>query len=100
MLIESTVDTCRGKTDAKELAWRTLSSDDAVNWSDFVQRVFELAAERGVPVHLDVKRGKGSHATLYYGNRKTVVKDRRQEIGRGLLSEMIRQLDLKSGDFR
>ena len=84
----------------KSLHGGPLSSEDVVNGSDFVHRVFELAAECGVPVHFDAKRGKGSHATLYYGNRKTVVKDRRKEIGRGLLSEMIRQLDLKSGDFR
>lgn len=44
---------------------------------EFVLRVYQLAAERGVPVRLELKRGKGSHAMLYYGERKTVVKDRR-----------------------
>ena len=38
--------------------------------------------------------------TLYYGDRKTVVKDRRKDIGPGLLAAMIRQLDLEPNDFR
>lgn len=67
---------------------------------DFVNRVIQLGRERRVPVSTDAKRGKGSHITLYYGPRKTVVKDRRKEIGRGLLSEMIRQLGLEHRDFR
>ena len=67
---------------------------------DFVAKVAQLGRERGVQVRVDAKRGKGSHITLYYGHHKTVVKDRRKEIGRGLLSEMIRQLGLDQKDFR
>ena len=87
-------------TGPKPVAWWAVSSEDAVNGNEFVKRVSELAVERGVPVRLDYRRGKGSHATLYFGARKTVVKDRRKEIPLGLLSAMIRQLDLQSSDFR
>ena len=66
---------------------------------DFVERVLEIGRERGVPVRMDTKRGKGSHITVYYGARKTVVKDRRKEIPAGLLSAMIRQLGLDRRDF-
>ena len=65
-----------------------------------MDRVFELGAERDVPVRLDTKRGKGSHVTLYFGSRKTIVKDRRKELPPGLLSAMIRQLGLERSDFR
>ena len=68
--------------------------------SEFIDRVFELGRERQVTAYFDPKRGKGSHGTLYYGARKTTVKDRRKEIGPGLLSRMIRQLELTSEDFR
>ena len=54
---------------------------------------------RGVSMPIDSKRGKGSHVTLYYGSRKTTVKDRRKEISAGLLSAMIRQLGLARGDL-
>jgi hypothetical protein len=36
-------------------------------------------------VRLDEIKGKGSHAALYYGSRRTTLKDRRKEIGAGLL---------------
>ena len=65
-----------------------------------MDRVFELGAERDVLVRLDPKRGKGSHVTLYFGSRKTIVKDRRKELPPGLLSAMIRQLGLERSDFR
>ena len=83
------------------LVSRTPLSDDwPVRGKAFIEHVAELGRERGVPVRLDAKRGKGSQATLYYGNRKTVVKDRRKDIGPGLLAAMIRQLDLDPNDFR
>ncbi|MDE2816767.1 MAG: type II toxin-antitoxin system HicA family toxin [Chloroflexota bacterium] len=67
---------------------------------EFIERVSEIGSKRGIPVRIDAKRGKGSHVTLYYGNRKTVMKDRRKEIGAGLLSSMVRQLGLDREDFR
>ena len=50
---------------------------------EFIRRVNALGAARGVPVRFDKARGKGSHGTLYYGDRFTVVKDRRKECGPG-----------------
>ena len=66
----------------------------------FIDKVRTIARERGVLFRIDTKRGKGSHITIYYGTRKTVVKDRRKELPTGLLSAMARQLGLTSDDFR
>ncbi|HET7569231.1 MAG TPA: type II toxin-antitoxin system HicA family toxin [Gammaproteobacteria bacterium] len=44
-------------------------------------------------------RGKGSHGRLYFGERFTTVKDRRQELKKGLLHAMIKQLGLEPNDF-
>ena len=71
-----------------------------VKGRDFIERVRNIGRARGVPVHVDTTRGRGSHVTLYYGQRFTVVKDRRKEIAPGLLSAMIGQLDLSRDDFR
>ena len=60
----------------------------------------KIGRERRIPVRIDTKRGKGSHITIYYGTRKTVVKDRRKELRPGLLSAMARQMGLTSDDFR
>ena len=65
-----------------------------VNGREFIKRVRELGRDRGVAVRVDAKRGKGSHMTLYYGSRKTIVKDRRKELGAGLVASMLRQLGL------
>ena len=67
---------------------------------EFLKRVREIGRERGVVVHVDTERGKGSHITLYYGSANTIVKDRRKEIGPGLLSKMIAELGLDRSDFR
>lgn len=66
----------------------------------FINRVHEIGRKRSVPVRVDSKRGKGSHVTLYYGTRKTIVKDRRKELAPGLLSAMIRQLGLSRSDLQ
>ena len=71
-----------------------------VKGKEFIDRVAKLGRQRNVLVRLEAKRGKGSHTMLYYGDRKTVVKDRRKEVGAGLLSAMIRQPGLDPNDFR
>ncbi len=53
-----------------------------------------LGRARGVPVRFEARRGKGSHGRLHYGDRFTTVKNRKKEIGKGLLAAMLRQLGL------
>lgn len=43
--------------------------------------------------------GSGSHGTLYVGNRKTTVKDRKKEIGKGLLAKMLGDLGIARNDL-
>jgi mRNA interferase HicA len=45
------------------------------------------------------RRGKGSHGTLYYGQRFTVVPDRKKELPLGTLRAMLEQLGLKQSDL-
>jgi mRNA interferase HicA len=67
--------------------------------SDFERRVKKLARRRGVPVSFDASHGKGSHGRLYYGERFTTLKDRKKEIGPGLLKAMLDQLGLTKEDL-
>jgi mRNA interferase HicA len=67
--------------------------------AEFIRRVRRLGRERGVTVMFDERRGKGSHGTLYFGDRATVVKDRRKELGAGLLNDMLKQLGLTRADL-
>jgi len=67
---------------------------------EFIDRVKDIGRARGVEVRFDAGHGKGSHGRLYFGSAWTTVKDRKKEIGRGLLIAMIRQLGLDPDDFR
>jgi mRNA interferase HicA len=53
-----------------------------------------------VAVRFDQERGKGSHGTLYFGDRRTTLKDRRAEIRPGLLHAMLQQLGLREQNLR
>lgn len=66
---------------------------------EFVKRIRRLGRKRGVVVRFEPRTGKGSHGRVYFGDRFTTVKDRRKEIGQGLLLAMVRQLGLSREDI-
>ena len=49
-----------------------------VKGEEFIRKIRRLGIERRVPVRFDSIRGKGSHGRLYYGDRYTTVKDRKE----------------------
>ncbi|MDE0433985.1 MAG: type II toxin-antitoxin system HicA family toxin [Bryobacterales bacterium] len=53
----------------------------------------------GIAVRFDRTRGKGSHGTLYYGERHTVVKDRGKPLKTGTLHGMCKQLGIDPDDL-
>jgi mRNA interferase HicA len=67
--------------------------------SEFEKRVRKVGRRNGVPVVFDRGHGKGSHGRLYYGSRFTTLKDRKKEIGPGLLNAMLDQLGLTWEDL-
>jgi mRNA interferase HicA len=67
--------------------------------AEFIDRIKKLGRARGLRVVFEKSHGKGSHGTLWLGDRKTTVKDRRKEIGPGLLGAMLDQLGLSKKDF-
>jgi mRNA interferase HicA len=77
---------------AKTIIFAIMSGDE------LIRRLRRLGRQRGVEVRLDELKGKGSHAALYYGAPRTTLKDRRKEIGVGLLRAMLRQLGLTPRD--
>jgi mRNA interferase HicA len=50
--------------------------------AEFIRAIRKLGRRRGVEVRFVTRRGKGSHGTLYWGDRKTIVKDRKKELSR------------------
>ena len=70
-----------------------------MNGGEFERRIRKIGRKRGVSVSFDPGRGKGSHGRLYYGTRFTTLKDRRKELGPGLLKAMLDQLGLTIRDL-
>jgi mRNA interferase HicA len=46
--------------------------------AEFLRAMRRLGRQRGVEVWFVTRHGKGSHGTLYFGERKTIVKDRKK----------------------
>jgi antitoxin HicB len=67
--------------------------------NELLCRLRRLGSERGSAVRFAEERGKGSHGTVYYGERATVLKDRRAEIAPGLLHAMLRQSGAERARF-
>jgi len=58
-----------------------------------------VGKRRGIRVELQPERGKGSHSTLYFGSRFTVVRNLKDELKTGTLHAMLQQLGLSLDDF-
>jgi mRNA interferase HicA len=70
-----------------------------VNGNELLKRLRKLARQRGLQMRLVRERGKGSHGTLYLGKRYTIMKDRKKEIGPGLLAKMLHDLGPDKSDI-
>ncbi len=72
---------------------------DDMNGRQFIAGVRKWARSRDLEVRFVASEGPGSHGTLYAGDRKTTVKDRRKEIGKGLLTKMLADLGIDRDEF-
>ncbi len=66
----------------RTLYCRTEVFDDAeVKGSEFLRKVKVIARRNEIPYRWVPERGSGSHGTLYFGGRFTVVKDLKKQPG-------------------
>lgn len=70
-----------------------------MNGKEFEKRVRSLGRRTGIVVRYEV-HGKGSHGRLYFGDRFTTLKDRKKEIGKGLLRAMCLQLGIRPDELQ
>ena len=62
--------------------------------NEFIRKVRRLGRQRGVKVVFVAERGKGSHGTLYYGEKLTIVRNPKDDLKTGTLHAMLTQLSL------
>jgi len=66
---------------------------------EFLKKLKKLGKQQGITVSHKKEHGKGSHGTVYYDNKRTILKDLKKEIGKGLLGDIYKQLGIKSEDL-
>ena len=71
-----------------------MSDNIYMTGNEFIRKVRRLGRKNGVRVTFVPRRGKGSHGTLFYGSRFTVVRNPRDELKTGTLHAMLDQLGL------
>lgn len=64
---------------------------------EFLRKLRKCARRHGLSVVENRKRGKGSHRTVYFGDRKTVLA--KGELPQGTLRAMLKQLGLTMKDL-
>lgn len=67
--------------------------------SEFLRKLKSIAKRNKLAYRWNSERGAGSHGTVYLGERFTVVKDLKKEIGPGLLADMCKQLGVQKEDI-
>ena len=68
--------------------------------NELIKKVEALGKERGIAVRVDKKRGKGSHQTLYFGDRKTIIRNPKDELKTGTYHAMLKQLGISEKDLK
>ena len=70
-----------------------------MNGYEFLKKLNKYAKARDLIVSFDAQRGKGSHGEVSIDGRHTTLKDRKKEIGTGLLRSMLKDLGVDPNDF-
>ena len=67
--------------------------------NEFIRKVQKLGRRHGINAVFVHEQGKGSHGTLYYGDRLTIVRNPKDELKTGTLHAMLTQLGLTLADL-
>ena len=65
-----------------------------MNGNELLKKLKKHGKKKGQKVVYDKAHGKGSHGTIYFGDKRTTLKDPRKEIGKGLLQSMLDDLGI------
>ena len=68
--------------------------------SEFIRKIRILAKKQGVRVKIEQRRGKGSHSTLFYGQRFTIIRNLKDELKTGTYKAMLKQLGIDEKELR
>ncbi|MEW6513355.1 MAG: type II toxin-antitoxin system HicA family toxin [Pseudomonadota bacterium] len=67
--------------------------------SEFLKRIQKLAKEKGLACSWHPDKGKGSHGVLKLGDKRTVLRNPKDELKTGTYHAMLKQLGLTDKDL-
>jgi len=70
-----------------------------MNGNELLRKLKRLAKDNGLELRYDKAHGKGSHGTIYFGSKRTTLKDPKKEIGAGLLGKILEQLGIDKDEL-
>jgi len=70
-----------------------------VTGNELIRKVKKSGRKNGIAVQFVARRGKGSHGTLFYGKRFTIVRNLKDELKMSTLHTMLDQLGLRLGEL-
>ena len=68
--------------------------------NEFIRKVGKYAKANGLAFNWRADRGKGSHGVLILGDRRTVVRNPKDELKTGTYYAMLKQLGITDRDLR
>jgi mRNA interferase HicA len=76
-----------------------MSDTGSMTGAEFIRKIRKLGNRNSIPVRFVARRGKGSHGTLFYGSRFTILRNPKDELKKGTLHGMLAQLGLSLDDL-
>jgi len=67
---------------------------------ELVKKIKVLGKKQDLVVHIEKRRGKGSHVTLFYGKYFAIIPDLKKELKTGTLNAILKQLSIKATELR
>ena len=71
----------------------------AMKGSEFIKRIRKLAKANDLLFKVRRERGKGSHITLYYADRHTILRNPKDELKTGTYHAMLKQLRIDKSEI-
>ena len=76
-----------------------MSDNVGMKGSEFLRRLRRFARLNNMTCQFVAERGKGSHGTIYLNNRRTVIRNLKDELKPGTLHAMTKQLGIEESDL-
>lgn len=68
--------------------------------SEFLRKLKNLGKTKDIKVKLIEERGKGSHCTIEFGDRFTIIRNLKDELKIGTFNAMLKQLGISKNELR